>query len=390
MRGAMWHKRRDARNWARRWLFEDALPLWWRLGADHVHGGFHDRIDGTGRPLDLPKSLRVQARQTFVFCSGGRWGWRGPWREAVEHGLAFLLNGYRRPDGLFRALPAPEEDNVDLHDQAFVLFALAAGYRALGSPAALLHEAEALLGALEAELAHPAAGVDAARPRRLPLRANPHMHLLEALLAWVALGEKHAFETKAGELVALALVRLIDPATGAVGEFFDGDWLPAPAPDGLLRQPGHQFQWAYLLHEAGRLLEIDTFSSVERLRHFGNRYGMRDGRAMSLLDAEGMPLDRSSRVWAQSERLRTMLVLGLDGAAAESFALVQRHLLEAPLRGLWRERMAEDGRCIDEPTPASSLYHIVTGFEPLIDEPRGASVLFRRAVFPEEKPLGLW
>src|SRR6266481_5834885 len=24
----------------RHWLFEVALPLWWRLGADRVHGGF--------------------------------------------------------------------------------------------------------------------------------------------------------------------------------------------------------------------------------------------------------------------------------------------------------------------------------------------------------------
>ena len=37
----------------RRWLFDDALPLWWKDGADRVRGGFHEAIDD-GRPLALP------------------------------------------------------------------------------------------------------------------------------------------------------------------------------------------------------------------------------------------------------------------------------------------------------------------------------------------------
>ena len=32
----------------RQWLFEAALPLWWRVGADHALGGYHEQIDFEG------------------------------------------------------------------------------------------------------------------------------------------------------------------------------------------------------------------------------------------------------------------------------------------------------------------------------------------------------
>ena len=58
-------------------------------------------------------------------------GWPGPWREAAQHGLDGLVARYRRPDGLYRTLVAPDGDALDetamLYDQAFVLLALATG-----------------------------------------------------------------------------------------------------------------------------------------------------------------------------------------------------------------------------------------------------------------------
>jgi hypothetical protein len=45
--------RREAEK-LRDWLFEVAFPLWWRVGADHAEGGFHERIDFGGHPLIRP------------------------------------------------------------------------------------------------------------------------------------------------------------------------------------------------------------------------------------------------------------------------------------------------------------------------------------------------
>ena len=63
---------------------------------------------------------------------------------------------------------------------------------------------------------------------KLPRRQNPHMHLLEALLALhVATSEKNWLR-RAGVLVDLFRRRLVDPATGALIEFFTADWQQAP------------------------------------------------------------------------------------------------------------------------------------------------------------------
>lgn len=380
----------QAKGWAREWLLEAALPLWWQSGADREHGGFHDRLDQQARAVDGPKRLRVQARQAFVYAEAGKMGWDGPWRDAVMHGLDFMHTAYRRDDGLFRSAVTrdgtPHVETPDLYDQAFVLFGWASAYAALGRPAVLLERAEALLDTLETLWAHPERGFEEASPRRLPLRSNPHMHMLEALLAWVEAGGGARFERQARAIVGLALERLIDPVTGAVGEYYDGDWRFAPAPDGGLREPGHQFEWAFLLHRAARALGGDHREASARLYRFGESHGIHGGRAIFSTDAVGGVVDGSARLWAQTERLRTMLTFAdtmpegqAEAAALESLGVLRRYL-DVPVKGLWRDRIDADGTLIDEPAPASSFYHIVTGFLPLLDPVGSVAVADRSLV----------
>ena len=93
---------RGAAREARRWLFEDALPLWAERGRDAVHGGFFEQIGFNGEAITIPKRCRVQARQAYVFLEAGRLGWRGPWRERASSGLEFMLTRHARPDGFMR------------------------------------------------------------------------------------------------------------------------------------------------------------------------------------------------------------------------------------------------------------------------------------------------
>ncbi|WP_051278147.1 AGE family epimerase/isomerase [Solimonas flava] len=363
--------------WARTWLFDHALPLWWEAGADHVGGGFFEKLDQRGNPVGTPTRVRVQARQLYVFAEAGRLGWQGPWRAAVEHALAFMLERYSRPDGLFRSTLDAADERVDLYDQAFVLFALAHAYDAYGQDAQLLMIARRLLARLDEWLAHPLAGYEEANPRRLPLRSNPQMHLLESFFAWMQVGVNEPFSERALALIELAESRLIDPATGAIGEYFDGDWKFAQGAEGLIREPGHQFEWAYLLQLSKTLLGHDARSTSVALEAFGSRYGVDSVRKLAIfaVDHAGKVIDGKARLWAQTERLRTSVALAAVTDGAERERLQQaviasmetvRRFLDTPKRGLWWEWMDENDSFRQEPSPASSLYHLVTGLALLI------------------------
>ena len=168
------------------WFVQGALPIWWERGADVAGGGYFDRLGHDGAPVDLPRRLRVQARQTHVYALARQLGWPGPAAAALRHGLAAVLAA-RGEDGLYGALPRSGAalDGMGLvYDQAFALLALAAGHAETGD-AALEAAALALLDRLD-DFAHPLGGYAEAPGLVAPLFANPNMHLLEAFQAWAA------------------------------------------------------------------------------------------------------------------------------------------------------------------------------------------------------------
>lgn len=369
----------DTGRHARHWLFESALPLWWERGADHKGGGFHEKLGQDGQPIGKPVRVRVQARQTYVYARAGALGWSGPWQAAMRHGLSFMLSRYPRPDGLFRSTLDTRDESIDLYDQAFVLFALAHAYEAEGRPRELLDTAQALLRQIEATLAHGEGGYYDGLPQQAILKSNPLMHLLEALLAWVAMGAEGRFRAAALALCELATTRLINPANGAIGELFTTGWAPLGTAQERMYEPGHQFEWAYLLLQAEGLLGIRARGQAVALEASGRAFGIDAGRQVALfaVDETGRPTDRRARLWAQTERLRTSLLFATQGlgdaastqafqaAAAGSFSGLMRFLATG-IPGLWHEWQREDGGFDLAPSPASSLYHLMTGLEGLL------------------------
>jgi mannose-1-phosphate guanylyltransferase/mannose-6-phosphate isomerase len=349
----------------RRWLFGAALPLWWTVGADHGGWGFREKIDLDGRPVDEPRRARVQTRQAYVYAMAGVLGWPGSWREATRHGLNGLLARYRRPDGLYRTLVAPGGEALDetamLYDQAFVLLALATGRTERPEADA---EALALLDAIEAQLRHPAGGFREAGG--LPFQSNPHMHLFESCLAWVEAGGGARFEAVAAEIAELALTRFIDPDGGFLREFFAADWSLAPGEAGQIVEPGHQFEWAWLLERwARRTGDLRVSAAARRLYAVGLR-GIDPVRGVAIdqLNPDLSVRSASARLWPQTERLKAALIFG-DEAQAKAAAAGLWKYLDVETPGVWRDKHRPDGTFVDEPAPASSLYHIVAAIAEL-------------------------
>jgi len=357
------------------WLIHEACPLWSTHGFDRVRGGFHERLDGT-RPLDEPRRARVQPRQMSALSNAAVLGWKGNAASFVSSGLDYFFSHYRRPDGLYRTLIAADgrviDDRVYLYDQAFALLGLADSQLVLGRRPELAEEAQRLRAALYGLLKHPDAGFESGLSSGMPLSANAHMHLFEAALAWSASSSDPGWRALCDEIGNLALTRFIDAKTGIVREHFMADWsVILPGVAGRAIEPGHHYEWAWLLLQWGGTNHGAAVSAALRLIDIGERHGVRGGFVMNSLLDDYSVLDGSSRLWPQAERLRVAAFAArmtgearhwrMTNEAAESMYLY----LRGRIAGSWYDRRTPHGGFIEEPAPASTFYHIVGAIKEL-------------------------
>lgn len=356
------------------WLKLNALPLWATLGVD-ADGAFAEALDGTGAPVGDFRRARVQARQAYVYSLASHWGWGAGYAALVERGLAQFEATNRRADGLYRtrvsSAGAVLDDAASLYDQAFVLLATATAASAGVDRVRCTQTAASVVAALQS-LALPQGGWR--EPVGPAYQANAHMHLLEAALAWEALDPDGPWASMADVIVGLARAYFIDAEGGFLREFFGPDWRPADGEAGRLVEPGHQFEWAWLLTRWGRLRgDVRGLEAARRLFAAGE-HGLDKARGVAIDELDETLRVRSSRarLWPQTEWLKAALILSeaaegderrrlLDSAGAAFEGL---WLYLGP-DGLWRDKLGPDGAFETEPAPASSLYHIVAAYRQL-------------------------
>ena len=350
------------------WLVESAYPLWARSGVDPVNGGFMEMLAQDGSPLQRPRRARVQPRQVFSFALASRFGWTGDHRRIVRRGIDYFVAHYLRSDGLFRTLAgidgAPMDDRALLYDQAFALLGYAGSAQALEARDEFEPRAVALRNAIEAQLAGGGGAFHSDETRGPVFESNPHMHLLEACLAWTEIGRDPGWEEWVRQLVRLAIERFIRADTGALGEVFGGDWRPAPGTAGRIVEPGHQFEWAWLLMRAARGQPGPLRDAALRLILIGERAGVHDGVAINSLLDDLTVHDANARLWPQTERLKAALLAArLTGeswywsmAAAAAASLPP--YFKTRVTGLWLDIREPGGNIIEAPAPASSFYHV--------------------------------
>ena len=364
----------------RPWLLEHVCPFWLERITD-PDGGFFEELDALGSPIARPRrTCLVQARLVYVFSHAYLLNGDPAFRKAAGHGLALLVRAARAPDGgWFRAMSvdgATLDNTRDAYDHAFVLFALAWYYRAT-KDAGAIQLADATWDFMQRRLADPRHGgllEEYAAGRtdvKLPRRQNPHMHLLEALLALHgATGEK-TWLRRAGALVDLFKRRFVDRDTGALIEFFTADWLPAPGDEGRLREPGHQFEWVWLLYEYYRFSrDENVIPDAERLFAFGSTYGIERGEGLAGavfdgLDADGTLIAPTKLLWPQTEYIKACVARAewrnddaAHAAIRTHLALIANSFLR-PDGASWHNQLARDGSAVAGATPARVLYHLL-------------------------------
>ncbi len=353
------------------WAFETALPFWFEAGPDRAAGGFHEQLDFAGKPAPCGfRRLRVTARQVYVFSHAAVLGHTDGLAAATGALDLMWERAWQGPDrGWARLLDDTNQvldPTADLYDCAFMLFAHGWHHRATGD-ARSLERADATLDFIEQRMGHGAGGfVNLLPVAPGPRLQNPHMHLVEALLALVEATGADRYRDLAARLIALIRTRAIDRATGTLGERFTDDWQLWPGADGAVREPGHQFEWVWILDKARQLLDIDITADARILYGSAARLGINraTGLVCNAIDPQGAVLDGGSRSWTNTERLKAEVVagrlFGLDTAAgieASGRALLDRYLA-APVPGTWIDAFDADGQPVAKAVPASILYHL--------------------------------
>jgi len=359
-----------------RWLKLGALPLWATLGVDG-YGAFAEALDENGAAVGDFRRARVQARQAYVYSLASAWGWGEGHASLVERALARFEVTNRRADGLYRTRVGPTgaalDDTASLYDQAFVLLATATAVEA-GIDEVRCRRTAADIHAGLASLALPQGGWR--EPAGPAYQANAHMHLLEAALAWETLEPDGPWVGMADAIVGLARACFIDEDGGFLREFFGPDWRPAEGEAGRLVEPGHQFEWAWLLTRWGRLRSDPGALAAARRLFAAGEHGLDTARGVAVdeLDAALQVRSSRARLWPQTEWLKAALILAEDAEAEERVRLLGLAAaafdglwLYLQPDGLWRDKLVADGVFEREPAPASSLYHIVAAYRQLRD-----------------------
>jgi mannose-6-phosphate isomerase len=133
-------------------------------------------------------------------------------------------------------------------------------------------------------------------------------------------------------------------------------------------QPGHQFEWFYLVDAAGaRVAHTGLRDALARAFAFAERHGVdaQTGGVSAALDAQGTCIDSTQRIWAQTEYLRARATHGGTPASAPLATQIERFAVRFLHPRGWYECKTADGRVSRADMPSTTPYHLATAYAAL-------------------------
>ena len=356
------------------WIVGSALPTWATRGFDASAERFRERLDARGAPLDVPHRAMVQARQIYVYSHAHLLGWHDG-AELADCAMASLERDFAHEAAGETSFAYSIDgrggivsDVRDAYTHAFVLFAIAWLHRITGD-VTLLTLAERTDAFVRRHLVDARHGgvFDASPATTRTKRQNPLMHLLEAYLALERTAPGRGWLARAAAVVVLFRTHLFDRDRGVLREHFAEDWSAYPDPAlADVVEPGHHFEWVWLLAEYEQLAGIELGESRAALYDFAVAHGVAEGGLVhDELASDGSVRKRSHRVWPHTEAIKAAATRQADGdtrAGALGDGMVDvllERFLDRPFVGGWLDHISADGAPLVDYVPASSLYHLV-------------------------------
>lgn len=337
------------------------VPLWQGPGWNEQLALPYEAVDGQHQPLP-PQRYRAMAcaRQLFLFSS-----LIGQVSDADVRAAALFRSLQRHfhdaeHGGWFYSIDpqgVPLDRRKDLYTHAFIIFACAHYWAKVREPLveSVLNAALSVVATRFADgsgLYEAVLDEDWSSLGSGPLQ-NPLMHLAEALLATLSVREDAATLQALETLCAGMQQRFIDPATGVMLE------KPRGAVDNWY-EPGHQFEWFYLLQSSSRLRGSALHASLTRAFAHAEGQGVdpANGAVTAMLEVDGSIRDATQRIWAQAEYLRALALRPNAGLRVPlQLKALQQRFLHA--KG-WHECLDANGQVSRSDMPSTTPYHLAT------------------------------
>lgn len=344
------------------------VPLWQGPGWNAELALPYEALSPAHQPLP-PQRYRAMAcaRQLYVFASLID----DPAFPAAAERAAALFRSLQshfhdaEHGGWFYSIDphgAPLDQRKDLYTHAFIIFACAHYWAKVREPlvesvlnAALrvvLEQFSTENGLYEASLDQDWSSLGSG-----PLQ-NPLMHLAEAFLATLSVREDPTVQSALLALTDAMQQHFIEPVHNVMLE------KPRGAVDNWF-EPGHQFEWLFLLASSPLLRGTALHGSLDRAFGFAEQVGVdpQSGAVCGMLAPDGTLRDGTQRIWAQAEYLRALTLRpeGAERVQRQLLALQQRFLYT----GGWYECRDGQGNVSREDMPSTTPYHLATCYSGL-------------------------
>lgn len=355
------------------WCTRVALPYWGEVGFDQATGSFYERLDFNGAPIvSAPQRTLVQGRQIAVFAQAAMSGWFPGGGERAIRAADTMIRRHWGANGEPGWVHSVASDGAiaasmrDSYTQAFALYGLAWAYR-LQPDARYLALADQTFAFMDCHLTLPPHGgfLDHPGPQSRGRRQNPHMHLFEAALAWYDVTGESRFLARADQLFQLFEAKFFQPDTSILVENFKDDWQPVSGPRGRTFEPGHHFEWVWLLHTYAQHSGRNVQPFADALFSKASDFGFSNGMIVDAVLDNGAIADQSTRSWPHMEALKAAASEHLAGRASmpnlanRLLGILETQFLGKPFPAGWHDHFDGDGSLKVDFVPASTLYHIV-------------------------------
>lgn len=360
-------------------LLKRWVPKWYEAFRDPLLGGYYERLNRNFKPLLTgQRRLVSQCRQLSIY-SHAAFHQKSNDYSSIRNAFEFIVERYYEPSSGHWWFAIDDKGNAkdrysDLYALAFVIFSFSHYYRATGDDRAK-DLADRALGFIDSAFRMPglpglaeAVGGDG-RPLPKLRRQNPHMHLLEAcLFAHEVWGGKN-YKKMADELVALFNDHFYDDQHNLVREFFNDD-LSVHGIEGHRIEPGHAFEWIWLLKKHQAIHGDNRHDAVTlALLETANAHGWDEtyGGIYDTLRPDGTIVADTKRIWPFCEALKANVLMLEAGPDRQSLKDRTRDMVNVfkdkfmQERGFWTEWLTRDLTPVTDYMPATTPYHVYFG-----------------------------